>query len=308
MACATQNAHIGPNGQFCDASPALCARHSRLSLHTPSQCGWPGQLYKTTVAQSSLSSFHILFFFFKTTLHSPHYTFFRNMIALNASSPVSQTGCQTFGCLEQETNNDFVLDNAFGHLVDRLRSLLGSSGLASEDVDVAQVKKIMEEYTSDEKDWGRFALRDATKGYTRNGIVNINGNANLLILVWTPGKGSAVHDHANAHCCMKVLKGQLTESLYDVPDHEGDAMTPRQVSVLHRDEVGYISDKIGLHRISNESPSEFAVSLHLYTPPYAALYGCSMYETATSKKHHVNMSRYYSWQGTVLNQKGASTC
>ena len=107
---------------------------------------------------------------------------------------------------------------------------------------------------------------------------------------------------------MKVLKGQLTESLYDVPDHEGDAMTPRQVSVLHRDEVGYISDKIGLHRISNESPSEFAVSLHLYTPPYAALYGCLMYETATSKKHHVNMSRYYSWQGTVLNQKGASTC
>lgn len=26
-----------------------------------------------------------------------------------------------------------------------------------------------------------------------------------LILVWSPGKGSAIHDHANAHCVMKVL-------------------------------------------------------------------------------------------------------
>lgn len=25
-----------------------------------------------------------------------------------------------------------------------------------------------------------------------------------LILVWSPGKGSVIHDHANAHCVMKV--------------------------------------------------------------------------------------------------------
>lgn len=214
----------------------------------------------------------------------------------------------TFGCLDQETNNDLVLDNKFGQLIDDLRAVLGKKGLASEEVDVDQVRRIMENYDSDESEWGRFALSDASKGYTRNGVVNINGNANLLILVWSPGKGSAIHDHANAHCCMKVMKGQLKESLYDVPELEGGEMVPKRETVLNRNEVGYISDTIGLHKISNASSDDFAVSLHLYTPPYAALYGCSMYESASLRKHHVNMSKYYSWQGVLVNAKSASTC
>lgn len=220
---------------------------------------------------------------------------------------ISSAHCATFGCAEQEMTDDLVLDSEFGRLIDKLRAVLGTAGLSSDDVDIAQVRLIMELYTLDESEWGRFALLDITKGYTRNGVVNINGNANLLVLVWSPGKGSAIHDHANAHCCMKILKGEVTESLYDIPEHEGASMVPRKVSTLKRDQVGYISDTIGLHRISNES-SDFAVSLHLYTPPYASLYGCSMYETATLKKHHVNMSKYYSWQGKLVNAQNASTC
>lgn len=225
----------------------------------------------------------------------------------SATQPRDQT-VPTFGCLEDETNNDLKLDNKFGQLIDDLRAVLGTKGLASSDIDINEIRHVMELYRSDETEWGKFALSDASKGYTRNGVVNINGNANLLVLVWSPGKGSAIHDHANAHCCMKVMKGQLTESLYDVPTSEGHEMVPRQETILYRDEVGYISDEIGLHKISNASLEDFAVSLHLYTPPYASLYGCSMYESGTLRKHHVNMSKYYSWQGNVLNQKSASSC
>lgn len=232
-----------------------------------------------------------------------------SMMCKNTSAPQAQPQTvPTFGCLEDETNNDLKLDNNFGKLIDDLRDILGTKGLLSDDVDINEIRHVMEEYKSDETEWGKFALCDATKGYTRNGVVNINGNANLLVLVWSPGKGSAIHDHANAHCCMKVIKGQLTENLYDVPETEGQEMVPRQVTVLHRDEVGYISDDIGLHKISNASTEDFAVSLHLYTPPYASLYGCSMHESGNLRKHHVNMSKYYSWQGNVLNQKTASSC
>ncbi|PSK35227.1 hypothetical protein C7M61_004685 [Candidozyma pseudohaemuli] len=216
--------------------------------------------------------------------------------------PLLHKPVPTFGNKEEEGEDNLVLDNEFGDLIAELKSVLGTSkGLALDDIDVNEIKAIMEKYHSKEAHWGKYALSDATKGYTRNGILNINGNANLLILVWSPGKGSAIHDHANAHCCMKILKGELTESLYDVPDHEGE-MKPRLVSKLGRDEVGYISDDIGLHKISNET-SDFAVSLHLYTPPYASLYGCLMYESGTAKKHHVNMSKYYSWQGVLVNAK-----
>lgn len=219
----------------------------------------------------------------------------------SAASTVSN-----FGCLEDETNNNIQIDNNFGKLINQLRGLLGGKGLSSDDVDVAQIRAAMQQYQSDEQDWGRFALSDATKGYTRNGVVNINGNANLLILVWSPGKGSAIHDHANAHCCMKVMKGALQELLYDVPTHEGAEMVPKKVTTLERDQVGYISDTIGLHKISNALEEDFAVSLHLYTPPYAALYGCLMYESGTLRKHHVNMSKYYSWQGKRISE--GSTC
>lgn len=214
----------------------------------------------------------------------------------------------TFGNTEDESDDNLLLENEFGDLIAELKALLGKTkGLALKDIDVKKVQDIMAKYESKEAHWGKFALSDATKGYTRNGIVNINGNANLLILVWLPGKGSAIHDHANAHCCMKILKGELTELLYDVPEHEGHPMVPRQVSTLKRNEVGYILDDIGLHKISNET-SDFAVSLHLYTPPYASLYGCSMYELGTARKHHVDMSRYYSWQGQLVNAKGALEC
>lgn len=214
-----------------------------------------------------------------------------------------------FGCLEQETESELKLDNCFGNLIDRLRAVLGTTkGLASEDIDIDHIKQIMEEYESDELEWGKFALGDVTKNYTRNGVVDINGNANLLVIVWTPGKESAIHDHASAHCCMKILKGQLLESLYDVPESVGQEMVPRSKTILNRNEVAYIADTIGLHKISNESKNDFAVSLHLYTPPYAALYGCSTYESNTSAKHRVMMSKYYSWQGKLVNAKDASTC
>lgn len=199
--------------------------------------------------------------------------------------------------------------NGLGELIRELKQILGpNKGLSSEDIDVDKVKALMEKYTSDERDWGKYALHDSSRNYCRNGVVDINGNANLLILVWSPGKSSAIHDHANAHCCMKILKGSLKESLYDIPATEGHSLEPRKETVMNRDEVGYISDKIGLHKISNALDTEYGVSLHLYTPPYAAMYGCSMYEAGSGKRHHVDMSKYYSWQGKLVNSKDSSQC
>lgn len=214
--------------------------------------------------------------------------------------------------LQKNSNNDGEMDipdNNFGRLIKQLRQILGpNKGISSEDVDVEHICEVMEQYASDELEWGKYALHDGTRAYSRNGVVDINGNANLLILVWSPGKASAIHDHANAHCCMKVIKGQLKETLYDIPKEEGSLLQAKQETVLERGEVGYISDDIGLHKISNPLEDQVSVSLHLYTPPYAARYGCSMYEASSGRKHHVDMSKYYSWQGVLVNPKGSLNC
>lgn len=38
-----------------------------------------------------------------------------------------------------------------------------------------------------------------------------------MILCWNEGQTSAIHDHANSHCFLKVLKGGLMEVKFAAP-------------------------------------------------------------------------------------------
>lgn len=38
-----------------------------------------------------------------------------------------------------------------------------------------------------------------------------------MLICWGEGHGSAIHDHADAHCFMKMLKGELSEIRYAWP-------------------------------------------------------------------------------------------
>lgn len=54
--------------------------------------------------------------------------------------------------------------------------------------------------------------------YTRKLVDAGNGKFNLLIICWDAGQGSAIHDHTESHCFMRILKGQLREIRYVWPD------------------------------------------------------------------------------------------
>ncbi|KAJ5551434.1 hypothetical protein N7461_006132 [Penicillium sp. DV-2018c] len=193
---------------------------------------------------------------------------------------------------------------AFEKLVQDLSAALGpSSGLDSSDVNPMEIQLLMEKYVSNPDEWNQFALRDASRTYTRNLIDEGNGKSNLLILVWSPGKGSSIHDHADSHCVMKILKGKLQEDLYSWPHKKqtaGEQAAPLQLtkqSIYGENDVTYMSDKLGLHRISNPDPDDFAVSLHLYTPPNAEIHGFSIYDERTGKARHITRSNFYSFRG-----------
>ncbi|KAI9811386.1 MAG: Cysteine dioxygenase [Thelocarpon impressellum] len=199
--------------------------------------------------------------------------------------------------------------DAFHRLVEELSRTLGpSSGLTSEEVDVDLLTREMERYMSAQDEWERYAFADPSRGYTRNLVDRGNGKSNLLILVWTPGKGSPVHDHADAHCLMKVLKGSLRETIYDWPDRNATIMGNKSPLVVSREtiynenQVTYMSDDLGLHRISNLDSDDVAVSLHLYTPPNAAKLGCHLYDEQTGKSSHALQCHYYSELGVKVGQ------
>ncbi|KAI7542564.1 hypothetical protein KC331_g7905 [Hortaea werneckii] len=221
--------------------------------------------------------------------------------------------------------------NAFDRLVQSINTILGPcNGIDSAGIDVEELKTAMRDYPSIEQEWEKFAFADYSRGYTRNLVDYGNGKSNLLILVWTPGKGSPIHDHANAHCVMRILKGRLTETLYTWPCQSGEngtaecatagsdpscpntehscsksmagelepaSLDVQRATTYQSGEVAYMSDNLGLHRIANSSEDEVAVSLHLYTPPNAAKHGCHVFDEKTGKKSHVKQCHFYSELG-----------
>lgn len=170
-------------------------------------------------------------------------------------------------------------------LIYDIKAHLGTSGgISSEDVDEDYLISLAQKYNTDLDDWLPFYYNDRSKNYTRNAIENINHKANIvsrdpgtavssghpdrlsqLLLVWNPGKGSPIHDHAHAHCIMKVLAGQLRETVYHAPSSKSDTGKPLEIkseNIHSANDVAYISDDIGLHRVDNPSSNRVAVSLH----------------------------------------------
>ncbi|KAF5667855.1 cysteine dioxygenase [Fusarium heterosporum] len=194
--------------------------------------------------------------------------------------------------------------NRFEELVQRLKDALGpSSGLTSDDVDVDYLQQLMEGYDSSNNSWSKYAFGDRTRGYTRNLVDEGNGKSNLLVLVWSPGKGSPIHDHGNAHCIMKILRGELTETRYAFPEANEEEGPMKVISerTFKENAVTYMADELGLHRVTNRG-SDFAVSLHLYTPPNVAKKGCHIFDEKTGRKSHVPGCHYFSAYGRLLKE------
>jgi len=174
-------------------------------------------------------------------------------------------------------------------LEDLIAQLHGA--FSSDRIDVDWVHELMESYRSNPAEWGRFAKFDRYK-YTRNLVDEGNGKFNLMLLCWGASHASSIHDHADAHCFMKVLDGALEEVRYEWPEkkeaqEEEGTMVEVGRSGLPLNGVCYINDSLGLHRVSNPSDSDVAVSLHLYCPPFSS---CQVFDQNTGKKMTSNVT------------------
>eukprot|EP00455_Lapot_gusevi_P018122 TRINITY_DN1982_c0_g1_i4.p1 TRINITY_DN1982_c0_g1~~TRINITY_DN1982_c0_g1_i4.p1 ORF type:complete len:220 (-),score=85.28 TRINITY_DN1982_c0_g1_i4:328-918(-) len=135
----------------------------------------------------------------------------------------------------------------------------------SEDL-IERVRALMTAYDADLNEWKRYEFFDE-KRYTRNLIATDNDKFALMLLCWNKGNESAIHDHAGSNCWLRVVSGTVVETRFRFPEGE-EALQQTQVSTCPNGSVAYIHDTIGLHRISNASNDEPAVTLHLYSPPF----------------------------------------
>ncbi|KAL9028478.1 MAG: hypothetical protein Q9180_007161 [Flavoplaca navasiana] len=193
----------------------------------------------------------------------------------------------------------------FRQLINDIRSWLGSDNSIVSSGALRHLLELqLEEYKSEDSGWKEYAFRDPSQTFTRNLVDRGTGDYNL---VYDPavfrGSESVIHDHADSHCIMKMLKGSLTETRYAWPQSTGPGEAMRATSQTHldRDQVIYMADDLGLHKISNPDPEEYAVSLHcwcsrlaVYTPPNAAIKGCKVFDPDTGIAKHAYLYTYYS--------------
>jgi len=158
----------------------------------------------------------------------------------------------------------------------------------SEDkINVEEVQDLMYSYKSNPEDWKKFAKFDRYK-YTRNLVDEGNGKFNLMLLCWGEGHESAIHDHSNAHCFMKMLDGELHEIRFDWPKDNTSNESNEDLEQLEEisrtcisvKDVSYMNDSLGLHRVENPSHTSRSVSLHLYCPPFNS---CQTFDERTGK-------------------------
>ncbi|CAH8554037.1 unnamed protein product [Schistosoma turkestanicum] len=173
-------------------------------------------------------------------------------------------------------------------------------GLFDEDqVDVNKVQTVLENFECDFSEWEKYIFFNKT-GYTRNLIDEGNGKYNLLLLCWNKNEGTGVHDHAGSHCFVKIIKGQLKETIFDWPKNfdaeksnnsfmnQSDCpLVVKSMGLMNLGEVTYMHDNIGIHRLYNPSKTETAISLHLYCPPYTETMN---FDESTSIMRKVNVT------------------
>lgn len=171
-------------------------------------------------------------------------------------------------------------------------------------------------------DWRKFVHFDKQR-YTRNLIAQgRDGGFGLMILAWGPGQRSPIHNHNGSHCVMRVLQGQLIETLYcdrgeggeggvesdtslsasddDDNDTSNTLYTKTSDRLLECGQTAYIHDRIGWHRVSNASSDHPAVSIHLYAPPIEY---CKTFCEVEGKIRAQAACPYYSIGGILIEKK-----
>ena len=140
-------------------------------------------------SQKASSTFAIRQFFQEGNLIPP----FPDFRTQNPLPPVNHASAKLNG---QQAPFHALLNNLTHHLT--------STPIFGRSPQIPYLHSLLRSYKSNPSHWSKYAHANPEKQYTRNLVCEVPGVFNLLLLVWTPGKKSPVHDHADAHCLMKV--------------------------------------------------------------------------------------------------------
>ena len=84
----------------------------------------------------------------------------------------------------------------------------------------------------------------------------------IIVISWNTNQKSKIHDHPDNGCLIKILRGCLSEEVYEKNDSEFDLVKRNELTTGM---IGYQEGKHGLHKILNSDNK--TISIHIYSPP-----------------------------------------
>jgi cysteine dioxygenase len=102
------------------------------------------------------------------------------------------------------------------------------------------------------------------KKYARN-LVHKTTEFEIMVMCWHAGQRSSIHDHAGSLGGLKILHGELTESLFEKAPN---GMIKSLRSVDYKVGAMRVEETSLIHQISNlQAENGKAISVHIYVPP-----------------------------------------
>jgi cysteine dioxygenase len=118
-------------------------------------------------------------------------------------------------------------------------------------------------------------LHFAEKRYTRN-LVHATLSYHVWLLCWKNGQRSPIHDHSGSACVVRVLRGTLTETLFELAPN-GHVKATFSRDFAEGSLIG--SEDTDIHQVSNlQAEDADLVTLHVYTPPLHRMNTFSLYD------------------------------
>jgi cysteine dioxygenase len=111
--------------------------------------------------------------------------------------------------------------------------------------------------------------------YKRN-LVRAGPHYHAWLLCWKNGQRSPIHDHKDSTCVVRVLRGTLTETLFELaPNGHVKAKFSRDYA-----EGSIMGSEDGdVHEVSNlQADDADMVTLHIYPPPLHRMGTYSLYD------------------------------
>jgi cysteine dioxygenase len=108
----------------------------------------------------------------------------------------------------------------------------------------------------------RFA-QFSPERYRRN-LMHSGPAYHALVLCWRAGQVSPIHDHRGSACAVRVIRGEATETIYEMTE-EGRVFATRTRQLTE----GYMcaTQDLDIHQLGNTQPSGDLITLHIYSPP-----------------------------------------